>query len=55
MPAEKSPEKSPDAARTPAEQEPYIPKPPTREQLKEISQDQALITDEWVGEEPGGR
>jgi len=34
------------------EQERAIPKPPTPDDLDEVSRDQALITDEWVGEDP---
>jgi hypothetical protein len=33
-------------------QEPAIPKPPPPEELDDVSRDQALITDEWVGEGP---
>lgn len=29
-----------------------VPRPPTREELDEISRDQALISDEWGSEEP---
>jgi len=28
----------------------YIPRPPTPEEVEQISKDQALITDEWAGE-----
>ena len=34
------------------EQERAVPKPPPPDELDEVSKDQALITDEWVGEEP---
>ena len=34
-----------------AERKPYIPKPPSRADLDQVSQEQALITDEWA--EPG--
>ena len=30
----------------------YIPKPPSRAELEQVSRDQALITDEWTGDEP---
>ena len=40
---------------TAEEQQVYIPKPPSPEARKEISRQQALITDEWAGEEPGDR
>jgi hypothetical protein len=52
MTTEKSPENSPETGRPPAEREPYIPKPPTREDVERISREQALITDEWTGEAP---
>lgn len=35
------------------EQQILIPRPPSPEEQKEISRQQALITDEWSGEEPG--
>ena len=38
----------------PPEREPYIPRPPSREEVKQISEEQALITDEWGGEGPEG-
>ena len=44
-------EKSEDRDRPPG-REPYVPKPPSREDLERISQEQALITDEWTGEGP---
>lgn len=31
-----------------------IPRPPTREDIDQISSDQALITDEWGGEPAAG-
>lgn len=34
-----------------AERKPYIPKPPSRADLDQVSQEQGLITDEWA--EPG--
>ena len=47
------PEKTPDAGRDrPPACEPAIPKPPTREDLEQISREQALITDDWTGEGP---
>ena len=30
----------------------YIPKPPSKEDVDEVSRDQALITDEWADAEP---
>lgn len=30
----------------------YIPKPPGKADLDEVSRDQALITDEWADAEP---
>lgn len=32
----------------------YIPKPPSQADLDQVSQDQALITDEWAGERKPG-
>jgi hypothetical protein len=44
-----------DAGREPPpEREPYIPRPPSPEEVKQISEEQALITDEWGGEGPEG-
>jgi hypothetical protein len=34
------------------EHERAIPKPPPPEELDEVSKDQALITDEWTGDNP---
>ncbi|MEK0082910.1 hypothetical protein [Benzoatithermus flavus] len=50
-------EQAPKPERPPVEREPYIPRPPSREELEQISREQALITDEWTGEEEpeGGR
>jgi len=49
----------PDPKETPARdgderpaREPDVPKPPSREDLEEISREQALITDDWTGEGP---
>jgi hypothetical protein len=47
-------EKKLNEKQAPAEQEPYVPKPPTPKAVKEISRQQALITDEWTGNGPGG-
>ena len=30
----------------------YIPRPPSREDIEQISEAQGLITDEWVGDGP---
>lgn len=30
--------------------EPGVPRPPSREEIKEISKQQELLTDEWTGE-----
>lgn len=54
MPDEKTPARRPGTDKPAPEAEPHIPRPPTREELKPISEEQALITDEWTGEEPGG-
>jgi hypothetical protein len=37
------------------EQERRIPKPPSPEELDEISKEQALVTDEWVGDNPADK
>lgn len=42
----------PDGADAEAGRQPRIPRPPTREELDEISREQALITDEWGDERP---
>lgn len=34
---------------------PRIPKPPSKEELDQVSRDQALITDEWVPQPPPQR
>jgi hypothetical protein len=47
-------EKKPDVKQPSVEQEPDVPKPPTSKAVEEISQQQALITDEWTGNGPGG-
>ena len=41
-------------ARFPAEKasEGYIPRPPEKSELDQVSEAQALITDEWAGEPP---
>lgn len=44
----------PDGADAGARRQPRVPRPPTREELDEISRDQALITDEWGEEKPSG-
>jgi hypothetical protein len=30
----------------------YIPKPPSKEEVDQISREQGMITDEWAGEPP---
>lgn len=35
-----------------AERRPYIPKPPSQADLDQVSQEQALITDEWAEPAP---
>ena len=52
MPTEKSPEQGSEQEQVLPERDPDVPKPPTREQLRQISEEQALITDEWTGEAP---
>lgn len=42
----------PDGADAERGRQPRIPRPPTREELDEISREQALITDEWGDERP---
>ena len=54
LPADPTEEKKPNTEPAPTAQEPYIPKPPSPEALKEISRQQELITDEWTGDEPAG-
>ena len=38
----------PDPAAAPDARKPHIPRPPSKEEIDEISRDQALITDEWA-------
>jgi hypothetical protein len=52
MGRETSTETTEDGGQPPAGREPYVPKPPSPEAVDEISRDQALITDEWSGDEP---
>ena len=33
----------------------YIPKPPSKEDVDEVSKDQALITDEWADADAPGQ
>jgi hypothetical protein len=40
-------------AETDSPKTPRIPRPPSREELEEISDAQAMITDDWTGE--GGK
>jgi hypothetical protein len=44
------PERTPSPEKTPG-----IPRPPSREELEEISDAQSLITDDWTGEGGGPR
>ena len=39
-----------DAQDDPPPKTPRIPRPPTKEELEEISKAQAMITDDWTGE-----
>ncbi|MFT8243981.1 hypothetical protein [Roseomonas sp. BN140053] len=48
MPTEPTPSRD----EPPAEQEPTIPRPPSPEALDQISEEQAMITDEWSGDAP---
>jgi hypothetical protein len=53
MTSDRAPQGTPEAeGDAPAGRQPRIPRPPTREELDEISRDQALITDEWGDEAP---
>ena len=48
MTSDRAPQGTPEAEDdASAERQPRIPRPPTREELDEISRDQALISDEW--------
>lgn len=48
-------ERAPDPQPRRQQPEPEVPRPPSAEELAEISRQQALITDEWVGEADDGR
>ena len=39
-------------AQDPKPKEGYIPRPPSPEELREVSEQQALITDEWAPDPP---
>jgi hypothetical protein len=52
MPNDQPVEQPKKPEQAPVEREPYIPRPPTREELEQIGREQALITDEWTGEQP---
>jgi hypothetical protein len=48
MTSSETPQGAPDTSGdAPVERQPHVPRPPTPEELDEISRDQALITDEW--------
>ena len=32
----------------------YIPKPPSKEEVDQVSREQGMISDEWAGEPPAG-
>jgi hypothetical protein len=32
----------------------YIPKPPSKEEVDQVSREQGMISDEWTGEPPAG-
>ena len=32
----------------------YIPKPPSEEEVDQVSREQAMVTDDWTGEPPAG-
>jgi hypothetical protein len=53
MGKETSTDRTEDGEQPPAGRESYVPKPPSPEAVEQISRDQALITDEWSGDEPG--
>jgi hypothetical protein len=51
---QRPPEGDAGGAAPPPEREPYVQRPPSPEEVKRISDEQALITDEWGGEGPEG-
>ncbi len=41
-----------ESRKTPKEKQGYIPRPPSEEELRQVSEQQKLITDEWAPEPP---
>jgi hypothetical protein len=39
---------------TQAPRDTYIPKPPSKEEVDQVSREQGMISDEWAGEPPAG-
>ena len=42
------------AAGAPPPRDTYIPKPPSKEEVDQVSREQGMISDEWAGEPPAG-
>ena len=32
----------------------YMPKPPSKEEVDQVSREQGMVTDDWTGEPPAG-
>lgn len=48
-------DKNDDAAAAPPPRQTYMPKPPSKEEVDQVSREQAMVTDDWTGEPaPGG-
>jgi hypothetical protein len=53
MTGERTTDASREPKKAPASRDPRIPKPPSAEDIWQISRDQELLTDEWTGDGPG--
>jgi hypothetical protein len=45
-------EKKEDATRREPPRQTYMPKPPSEEEVEQVSREQAMVTDNWTGEPP---
>ena len=43
-------QKNDDATRSEPPRQTYIPKPPSEEEVEQVSREQAMVTDDWTGE-----
>jgi hypothetical protein len=47
-------DKREEAGRDDPPRQTYIPKPPSKEEVDQVSREQGMIADDWTGEPPGG-